>query len=71
MSVVSVSVVVAVHDGVAVLARAGEDRATYFAHLAAALGHRPQLVMDDGADLATLVHTSHAALGDAIVGSTW
>ncbi|MCY1062735.1 adenosylhomocysteinase [Nannocystis sp. SCPEA4] len=60
----------AVHDGIGVLARAGEDRATYFAHLAAALGHRPQLAMDDGADLATLVHTSHAALGDAIVGGT-
>ncbi|MFZ6177588.1 adenosylhomocysteinase [Nannocystis pusilla] len=60
----------AVHDGVGVFARAGEDRSTYFAHLAAALAHRPQLVMDDGADLATLVHTSHAALGDAIVGGT-
>ncbi|MFY0532237.1 adenosylhomocysteinase [Nannocystis pusilla] len=60
----------AVHDGVGVFARAGEDRPTYFAHLAAALAHRPQLVMDDGADLATLVHTSHAALGDAIVGGT-
>jgi adenosylhomocysteinase len=57
-------------DGVVVLARAGEDRATYFAHLAAALGHRPQLVMDDGADLTTLLHTTHAALGDAIVGGT-
>ncbi|PCC74977.1 adenosylhomocysteinase [Nannocystis exedens] len=60
----------AVHDGVAVFARAGEDRPTYFAHLAAALSHRPQLVMDDGADLATLVHTRHPALGDAIVGGT-
>lgn len=60
----------AVHDGVAVFARAGEDRSTYFAHLEAALAHRPQLIMDDGADLATLVHTSHAALGEAVVGGT-
>ncbi|MDC0719144.1 adenosylhomocysteinase [Nannocystis bainbridge] len=60
----------ALDDGIAVYARAGEDRPTYFAHLAAALAHRPQLVMDDGADLATLVHTRHAALGDAIVGGT-
>ncbi len=60
----------AVHDGVAVFARAGSDRATYFRHLEAALAHRPQLVMDDGADLATLVHTSHAALGDEVLGGT-
>lgn len=60
----------AVDDGIAVFARAGEDRATYFAHLQAALGHRPQLIMDDGADLTTLVHTTHAALGEAVVGGT-
>jgi adenosylhomocysteinase len=60
----------AVHDGIGVLARAGEDRATFFAHLATALAHHPQLVMDDGADLTTLVHTTHAAFGDAIVGGT-
>ncbi len=60
----------AVDDGVAVFARAGEDRPTYFRHLQAALAHRPQLVMDDGADLATLVHPGHAGLGEAIVGGT-
>lgn len=58
------------HDGVPVFARAGEDRATYFAHLAAALAHRPHLVMDDGADLTTLLHTSHAALGEDVRGGT-
>jgi adenosylhomocysteinase len=42
-----------VDDGIAVFARAGEDRATYFKHLEAALADRPQLVMDDGADLTT------------------
>lgn len=57
-------------EGVAVFARAGVDRDTYFRHLAAALEHRPQIVMDDGADLATLVHTSHATLGDAVIGGT-
>jgi adenosylhomocysteinase len=65
-----VAAALAAHDGMIVLARSGEDRATYFRHLEAALEHRPQLVMDDGADLATLVHTSHAALGEAIVGGT-
>lgn len=59
-----------VADGVAVFARAGEDRDTYFAHLAAAIAGRPHLVMDDGADLTTLLHTTHAALADAVVGGT-
>lgn len=59
-----------VHDGIAVFARAGEDRATYFAHLEAALARRPQLVMDDGADLTTLIHTTHAGLGEAVIGGT-
>lgn len=65
-----VAAALAVDDGISVFARAGEDRATYFAHLEAALAGRPQLVMDDGADLTTLVHTTHAALGEAVVGGT-
>ena len=65
-----VAAALAVHDGVAVFARAGEDRATYLRHLEAALAHRPRLIMDDGADLAVLVHTTHAALGAEVVGGT-
>lgn len=65
-----VAAALALEDGLAVFARAGVARDAYFGHLAAALEHRPQLVIDDGADLATLVHTSHAALGDAVLGGT-
>lgn len=65
-----VAAALAADGAIAVFARAGEDRATYFRHLEAALGHRPNLVMDDGADLTTLAHTSHAALGAAVVGGT-
>ena len=65
-----VAAALAVDDGVAVFARTGEDRTTYFQHLEAALADRPQLVMDDGADLTTLLHTSHAALGADVVGGT-
>jgi adenosylhomocysteinase len=65
-----VAAALAVGDGIPVFARAGEDRATYFAHLEAALAHRPQVLMDDGADLATLVHTTHAPLGAGVVGGT-
>jgi adenosylhomocysteinase len=37
--------------GVAVYAIKGEDHATYYDHIRAALAHRPNMTMDDGADL--------------------
>src|SRR6266516_3626153 len=37
--------------GVAVYAIKGEDHATYYDHIRAALAHAPHLTMDDGADL--------------------
>lgn len=35
----------------------GEDRKTYYRHLIAALATRPQITLDDGADLVTVLHT--------------
>ena len=37
--------------GVSVYAIKGEDHATYYEHIRAALAHRPHVTMDDGADL--------------------
>jgi len=37
--------------GVSVYAIKGEDHATYYDHIRAALAHRPNMTMDDGADL--------------------
>ena len=37
--------------GVSVYAIKGEDHATYYDHIRAALAHRPHITMDDGADL--------------------
>jgi adenosylhomocysteinase len=34
----------------------GEDNDTYYAHIQAALDHSPNLTMDDGADLVTMLH---------------
>jgi adenosylhomocysteinase len=39
------------HYGVATFAIKGEDTDTYYSHIVAALDHRPQITMDDGADL--------------------
>ncbi|MCX4241682.1 adenosylhomocysteinase [Paraliomyxa miuraensis] len=69
-----VAAALAEEDGICVFAVGGEDRPTYYRHLHQALEHGPQLgptvIMDDGADLATLVHTERTALGSGIVGGT-
>ena len=63
-----VAAALAVRDGIEVFAIAGEDRDTYFSHLRATLEHQPQILMDDGADLATLAHTEARQL--AVLGGT-
>ena len=53
-----------------VFAIKGEDNDTYYSHIGAALDHRPQITMDDGADLVTLLHTKRKELLDHVVGGT-
>src|SRR5437763_757221 len=47
-----------VDEGIPVFAIKGEDAATYKRHLGAALSHKPHIVIDDGADLVTMLHES-------------
>src|SRR5438046_5056240 len=42
--------------GIKVFAIKGEDHETYYEHIRAALAHRPDLTMDDGADLVSSLH---------------
>jgi adenosylhomocysteinase len=42
--------------GIKVFAIKGEDHATYYEHIRAALAHKPDLTMDDGADLVGALH---------------
>jgi adenosylhomocysteinase len=42
--------------GIAVFAIKGEDHDTYYDHIRAALAHRPDVTMDDGADLVGALH---------------
>lgn len=53
-----------------VFAIKGEDNATYYQHLNAALDHRPNLTMDDGADLVSMLHKDRTNQIPDIVGST-
>ncbi len=42
--------------GIKVFAIRGEDHTTYYEHIRAALAHRPDVTMDDGADLVGALH---------------
>ena len=44
------------HFNIRTYAIKGEDTATYYKHIAAALAHRPQITMDDGADLVSALN---------------
>jgi adenosylhomocysteinase len=44
------------NHGIKVFAIKGEDHATYYEHVRAALAHRPEVTMDDGADLVSALH---------------
>ena len=56
--------------GIPTYAIKGEDHATYYAHIAAAINHKPQITMDDGADLVTELLTKHPELVKGVIGGT-
>ncbi len=48
----------------------GEDDATYYKHINTAIDHKPQLTLDDGADLVTTLHTKRQEMLDGVIGGT-
>jgi len=48
----------------------GEDNDTYYSHLRAALEHKPQFTMDDGADLVTMLLTKRTELVPDVIAGT-
>ena len=48
----------------------GEDEATYYKHINTALDNKPQLTVDDGADLVTTLHTKRSDLIAGVIGGT-
>lgn len=56
--------------GVSVFAIAGEDMQTYERHIADVIGCNPQIIMDDGADLDTALHTRFQDKLPQIIGGT-
>ncbi len=58
------------HYDIPVFAIKGEDRNTYYSHLNAVLDKKPNITMDDGADLVSLLHSKRKELASNIIGST-
>jgi len=56
--------------GIPVFAIRGEDDDTYYAHIAAAVDHHPQLTMDDGADVIGVLHKDRREQLGEILGGT-
>ncbi|HEX6490150.1 MAG TPA: adenosylhomocysteinase [Gaiellaceae bacterium] len=54
---------------ISVFAIKGEDNDTYYRHIEAAVDHRPQLTMDDGADVIGVLHSHRREqIGDILGG---
>ncbi len=53
-----------------VFAIKGEDSDSYYSHIMAAVDHKPQFTMDDGADLVSVLHTKRTAELGNVIGGT-
>ncbi len=53
-----------------VFAIKGEDNDTYYSHIMSAIDHKPQITMDDGADLVGILHTKRTAELAHVLGGT-
>jgi len=58
------------NDNIPVFAIKGEDNETYYSHIEAVLDAKPQLTMDDGADLVSVIHSERTDLLEHIIGGT-
>jgi adenosylhomocysteinase len=65
-----VAAALAVRYGIAVFARAGVDRPTYYRHIGQALSSAPDLVIDDGCDLVNTLHTERPDLLPGVLGGS-
>ena len=56
--------------GIPVYAIKGEDNDSYYSHILAAIDHQPQITMDDGCDLVTVLHTKRQDALSGVLGGT-
>ncbi|MBU0549000.1 MAG: adenosylhomocysteinase, partial [Candidatus Omnitrophica bacterium] len=58
------------HSKISVFAIKGEDNKTYYRHINASLAIKPEITMDDGADLVSSIHRASPASYRNIMGGT-
>ncbi len=58
------------HHEIPVYAIKGEDNATYYKHIHAAIDHRPHITMDDGADVVGTLHKDRREALEGVIGGT-
>jgi adenosylhomocysteinase len=58
------------YEDIAVFAIKGEDTKTYYSHINAVLDMKPQMTMDDGADLVSTLHSTRRDLLPGVLGGT-
>ncbi|HWK79363.1 MAG TPA: adenosylhomocysteinase, partial [Thermomicrobiales bacterium] len=59
-----------VDEGIPVFAIKGEDDETYHRHIHSAIKHNPHILIDDGADVVTMLHQQYPELIETIIGGT-
>ncbi|MCA9949591.1 MAG: adenosylhomocysteinase [Anaerolineales bacterium] len=58
------------HFEIPVYAIKGEDNETYHKHINAVLDHKPNIIMDDGADLVSTLHKTRREVMPNVIGGT-
>ncbi len=58
------------HDKIPTFAIKGEDGKTYYKHIMSVLDVKPQMTMDDGADVVSVLHTKKKDLLAGVIGGT-
>lgn len=59
-----------VEHGMPVFAIKGESTETYMSHIHAVVEHRPHIVIDDGADVVSVLHTQYPDILKDVIGGT-
>lgn len=65
-----VAAALVVECGISTFAIKGEDRDTYYRHIQSVIDTKPQITMDDGADVVGLLHTDRVDAAAGVIGGT-
>lgn len=58
------------HYGIPTFAIAGETPEQYKAHIKVALEHEPDIIIDDGCDIVSMIHADYPEVANKVIGST-